>query len=481
MLTIQKEILPLNRTTAKVPQQLSAKILQFGGGNFLRAFVDFLIDQLNELTDFEGGIICVKPTPSGDYQALRTQDGLFHVLTRGINQGVVVEETHLVKSVQQVVHPYRMWSDYLATAHEPDLQFVVSNTTEAGIVFDKEPLMPNQSPIAFPAKLTAWLLERWTYFDGDIDKGCIFLPCELIAENGQQLKHCILQYAEYWRLPAAFVDWLVAHNTFCNTLVDRIVPGFPTTSQADIFQKIGYTDELLVTAEPYLLWAIEMPENVDLQALLPFHETPFNVVFTKDLQPFREQKVRILNGAHIAMVPVGYLRGIATVGEVMQDDYTSRFVETLIREEVIPTLDYPTEQLEQYTQATLDRFRNPFIQHFLLDISLNAIPKFKTRLLPSLLVYQNQKQQLPTRIVESWAALIVFYRGMRGSESIPLKATPAIKDFFQQAWTDWAANRDTNKLVKLVLSTTDFWQQDLSDNVALQADLVAAVEAINAA
>ncbi len=456
----------LNRKTTNLPAQRPAKILQFGGGNFLRAFTDWMIDVLNERTDFNAGVICVKPTEKGDYTALRQQDGLFHVLTNGIKNGKLISETQLVKCVQEVIHPYQDWAAYLKTAESPTLRFTISNTTEAGIKFNKNDIQTDTSPKEFPAKLTAWLYHRWKHFQGRPTSGCIHLPCELIEQNGDQLKACILAYADLWQLNGGFKYWINQHNYFCNTLVDRIVPGFPKDRIESVYAALKFEDKLVVDAEPYHIWVIQAP--ADIQKELPFDQTNLNVVFTNNLAPYRQLKVRILNGAHTTMVPVGYLAGIETVRAAVEDKTIGQFIETALFKEILPTLDFPQAQLEKFASDVLDRFKNPFIHHQLIDISLNSVAKYKTRVLPSLLAFFQKNNELPKHLVAAFAALICFYRGRRGAETIELRDSESTIAFFKVAWKKWeTANQNTHQLVNSILQNEDFWGQDLSQVTGL--------------
>lgn len=451
----------LNRKTVKLPANKPLKVLQFGGGNFLRAFVDWMIDELNQQTDFNTGVIVVKPTERGDYTALRAQDGLFHIVTKGIQEGQLVSKTQLIECVQKIIHPYQQWTDFLATATIPSIRFVVSNTTESGIQFNDQDSFNATAPKEFPAKLTRWLYTRWQHFQGSQESGCIHLPCELIAANGQQLQQCLLQYADLWQLEADFKKWITEHNHFCNTLVDRIVPGFPKENIENVFQTLGYEDQLAAEAEPYHIWVIEGSKNI--QKELPFNKTNLNVVFTDDLSSYRQLKVRMLNGAHTTMVPIGYLAHIETVREAVEDEIVGNNIQSALFKEIIPTLDFPKAQKEKYANDVLDRFKNPFIHHQLISISLNSTSKYKTRVLPSLLAYYQKYNQLPNHLTTALAALIVFYRGKRGGETIPLRDSEFALSFFQKVWQQWEQSAiDTTQLVETVLQETTFWEQDLS-------------------
>jgi len=464
----------LNRKTADLPATRPNKILQFGGGNFLRAFTDWMIDELNKVTDFDAGVIIVKPTERGDYTALREQDGLFHIVTKGIRDGELVEEHQLIECVQEVIHPYLEWDKYLRSAESPFIRFIISNTTESGIKFNEADKFSDSPPIEFPGKLTRWLYHRWKHFRGSADSGCVMLPCELIEANGDALKACVLKYIEFWELGGDFLDWLDKENHFCNTLVDRIVPGFPKDIIEEVYNKIGFEDVLVVAAEPYHTWVIEASSAI--QSQLPFDQTNLNVVFTDDLSPFTQLKIRILNGAHTAMVPVGYLANIESVREAIEDEKVGSFVKQIIFEEILPILDLPQDQKEKYANDVLDRFRNPFIHHQLISISLNSTSKFRTRVLPSLLVYIEKYNEVPNNLVTAFAALICFYSGKRGDQDIPLKDSKVALSFFRDAWARWTTTKDTSRLVQTVLSHSDLWGVDLYGVNGLSDAVVIAIE-----
>lgn len=469
-----KSMQKLNRQTTQLLANRPNKVLQFGGGNFLRAFTDWMIDELNKTADFNAGVIIVKPTEKSDYTALRAQDGLFHLLTNGLRNGELVAETQLIQCIQQIIHPYREWDHYLKSAESPTIRFIISNTTESGIQFSPSDQFSDSPPSEFPAKLTKWLYHRWQYFQGKAERGCIILPCELIEQNGQILQSLVLKYAELWNLEKTFNNWIKEHNYFCNTLVDRIVPGFPKEQLAEVYQKIGFKDDLLVSAEPYHIWVIEASKAV--QAELPFEQTHLNVVFTEDLKPYRQLKVRILNGAHTTMVPVGYLAGIDTVREAVEHEVMGPFIKKALFEEILPTLDFDQSQKEKYAFDVLDRFKNPFIHHQLISIALNSSSKYKTRVLPSLLDYVELKGSLPKNLVTALAALIYFYSGKRGTQTIPLKDSETVLSFFKQIWQDWEQTKDTAQLVQAVLANENLWAQDLNKVDDLRTALIAEID-----
>ncbi len=452
---------PLNRKTKNLPKKLPIKVMQFGGGNFLRAFVDWMLHILNQETNFNGGVAIIKPTERGNYHALKSQDGLFTVVLDGIKNGELVADKTLVDCVQDIVNPYDEWQKYLELAENPDIRFIISNTTEAGIKFNEEDAFGDNPPKEFPAKLTIWLYHRFQYYGNDITKGCIMMPCELIENNGEALKTAILQYAEHWNLDREFVKWIYAANSFCSTLVDRIVSGYPSDRAVQIQEELGYMDQLFVGGEYYHSWVIQGPEL--LQKELPFCSTDLNVEFVDDLVPYREMKVRILNGAHTAMVPVGYLAGLRFVSEVMDDSVVSGFVESLLMEETIKTLDFPEAVLQKFVQEVLDRFRNPLLKHQLISISLNSTSKFVARLLPTMTDYYVANAALPRRIVFGLSALIRFYKGEFHGKRIELKDDARVLNIFSSNWKKYDDNNlKLNILVGIILSNTDIWGKDLT-------------------
>jgi tagaturonate reductase len=432
------------------------KVLQFGEGNFLRAFADWIIDILNEKTDFNGNIQIVQPLPSGMIQALKDQDCLYHVVLNGIQQGKTVSETRLIKSVSSAINPYVNESEFITACENLDLKFVISNTTESGIEFNEADTRVDVLPASFPGKITKLLYHRFTCYKGAEDKGLYFLPCELIEKNGENLKRIVLQYVDHWKLSTEFKNWIIETCVFCNTLVDRIVPGFPKDTIKEIQQQLGFEDNLVVSAEPFHLWVIEAPLVV--KKAFPTEKAGLQVKFVPDLTPYRTRKVRILNGAHTALVPVAYLSGLRLVKESVDDPTIGKFIREAISEEIVPTLDLPAEELQQFANDVIERFQNPFIKHELISISLNSISKFKVRVLPSLLGYYKKTGKLPERLVFSLAALIRFYKGEWQGETIPLNDSAEILDFFKQAW----ALNDSSKTIQTVLSNQSLWGIDLT-------------------
>lgn len=471
----RKELQPLKRTE---PSDMSERILQFGGGNFLRAFTDWMIDIFNKETDFSGSVVIVKPTERGDYQQIDDQDGLFHVVLDGIIDGEQQSKVHLVESVSRTIHPYRDWEGYLASAHIETMRFVISNTTEAGIVFSDKDEKKDQAPDEFPGKLTLWLYERFRHFDGAADKGCLIFPCELIEDNGSKLRETILQYIAHWNLGDEFKSWILDHNYFYDTLVDRIVSGYPEDRAAEIEAKTGYKDPLMVAGEFYHSWIMSGDERVREE--LPFESTSLNIRCVESLKEYRELKVRVLNGAHTSLVPVGYLAGKRTVDEAMSDSSIRSFVEGFLREEVKPVLDFiPESEVDEFISDVVDRFLNPVLAHQLLDISLNSIAKFGTRLLPTLKDYVEKKNNLPDRLLYSLACLILFYKGNWKGENIPLRDDAANLEFAAKTWKahDTGGISTEELVVQWLdrLGVTDFdssTRQEIADQVGSYISII---------
>src|SRR5688500_17163577 len=452
----------LNRTTASAPLSRPVKILQFGKGNFLRAFLDWMVDVMNERTSFNGEVQIVQVNSRDTDNRFHEQDGLFHVVINGIRDGMPSREIRLIKSVAGIINPYEDYASFLKAGENPDLRFIVSNTTEAGIMFDPSDVKGAAPPKSFPGKLTALLYHRYRTFGGDRKKTMTILPCELIESNGEILRAKILEYASHWDLENDVATWISEHTLFCNTLVDRIVPGFPKDEIEKIREETGFEDNLVVSAEPYHLWVIE-PVPVqgfvldDLRTAIPLQNAGLNVKIVSDLAQYRTSKVRILNGAHTCMVPVGYLRGLRTVREAVDDTFTGEFIRKAIHDEVLPTIDMPGEELKQFAHDVIERFQNPFIRHELKSIALNSISKFQVRVLPSILEYIRRKQRVPQHLSYAFASLIVFYRGEWHGEPLPVNDTPAVLDFFKSVWD----TEDPASIVQRVLSNQELWKQDL--------------------
>lgn len=373
------------------------RIIQFGEGGFLRGFVDWMIQKMNDNGSFSGNVVVVQPIESGMCDMLTAQNCCYTHLIRGV-EGV---DKTLVNSISRCVKPYDDFGAYLALAENPDFRFVVSNTTEAGIVFSGEDKITDAPPKTFPAKLTLLLKRR---FELGLP-GFIFLPCELIDRNGDNLKKCILSYAELWGLGDEFKAWIEKENVFTNTLVDRINTGYPKGENLEL----GYEDNMVNTSEYFHLWVIET--DFDVEAELPFSKAGLNVIVTKDkLEMYRTRKVRILNGAHTSLVPYALLSGFDTVKSCVDDEVMREYIRKCVFDEIIPTLDLPKEELIKYAESVIERFENPYIKHYLSAIALNSVSKFKVRVLPSLLEYIKRYGKMPETLLFAFAKLIEFYK-----------------------------------------------------------------------
>ncbi|MEQ6121007.1 tagaturonate reductase [Reichenbachiella sp. MALMAid0571] len=463
------ELQNLNRSLVVTPSY-PERILQFGEGNFLRAFANWMIHKMNKEAGFDAGVVAVQPIDQGLVKMLNDQDGLYTLYLNGIKNGEVISEHEVIDCIQRGLNPYTDYEEYLAIADNSDLRFVISNTTEAGISYNEGDKLEDAPAKSFPAKLTALLFKRFETFNGDPSKGLIFIPCELIDRNGDNLRRIILQYAHEWNLENDFTTWLENDNIFCNTLVDRIVPGYPKSKIDEITKELGYKDNLVVEGEQFHLWVIEGPESVKDE--FPSESIGLNVVFTDNMEPYRTRKVRILNGAHTSMVPVAYLYGIETVRESVEDEVIGQYIKDVIFNEICPTLDLPEAELNSFANDVLDRFKNPYLVHALMSISLNSISKFKTRVLPSILEFQKRKNALPEKLVLSFAALIAFYKGEVNGKTIALNDDKEVLEFFKTAWSEYNGSEDSLKtLATTVLSNADFWGQDLTEIAGFTEDL----------
>ncbi|MGH9615528.1 MAG: tagaturonate reductase [Acidobacteriaceae bacterium] len=466
---------------------LPEKVLQFGTGVFLRGFVDWMIDGMNRKGLFNGSVVVVPSIAPEIISKLDRQNCAYTHLARGLENRKLVEQQQVVASISRGIDPYVHFDEYLQCAHNPELRFIVSNTTEAGIVYRAEDKQTDRPPASFPAKLTLLLIERYKAFNGDPSKGFVLLPCELIERNGDTLKNTVLQMAKNWDLDPTILDWIENANVFTNTLVDRIVTGFPRDEIEALWQASGYTDDLFNTSDVFHLWVIEGPAQLATE--LPLQEAGFNVIFTDDIAPYRNRKVRILNGAHTVTALAAYLAGKDLVGECMSDPLIGGFMKRAIYDEVIPTLSLPKEQLESFAAAVFERFSNPFIKHSLLSISLNSVSKYKARLLPSIEQYLAIHGRLPARLVFGLAALIAFYRGTsiqngalvghRDGKEYRIQDSPAVLQAFADLWSNF--DRSTSgirSLTDAVLRREDWWGKDLRQLPGMAATVSGHLESI---
>lgn len=387
---------------------LPEKAVQFGTGAFLRGFVDYFVDQANRTGRFNGRVVMIGSTGSGRHRALTDQDGLYTLTIQGVSSGELVREDRVIGSVSRALSARDDWAEVLACARKPELELIFSNTTEVGIVLDEEDAPDLNPPRSFPGKLAAFLLERGRTFDFDPARGVVVIPCELIEHNGDRLREIVLGLAERWGAEPEFARWIDEAVPFCNTLVDRIVPGTPSEDRLEaIWQELGYRDEMLTTCEVYRLFAIEGDER--LAERLAFPAADEGVVVTPDVGPYRERKVRVLNGTHTAMVPAALLCGLETVQEAVEDEHVGQFVRRLMFDEIVPTLD--AAGAEEFAHEVFDRFSNPFIRHALLDITLQATMKMRVRNVPTIVRYGQRFGRPPAAFSFGLAAFLVLGRG----------------------------------------------------------------------
>lgn len=409
---------------------MKERIIQFGEGGFLRSFVDVFIHKMNEQGLFDGKAVVVQPIAKGLIPVINEQKGVYHQFLRGIENKEVVNECIKVESISRGVDPYTDYEEYLNLAHNPDMRFIISNTTEAGIEYLGTESINDMPPKSFPAKLTVLLYER---FKANLP-GFIIFSCELIDNNGKELLNCVLKYADLWNLSDEFKAWIKNENYFCNTLVDRISTGYPKDEVAALTEFLGEEDKLMNTAEIFHLWVIEG----DFEEEFPLKKAGINVIWTEDVKPYKKRKVRILNGAHTSMVLGARLYGLSTVKECLDDETVSKFLKKAMFEEIIPTLGNKEDDI-QFGKDVLERFANPFVKHQLLSIALNSVSKFKARVLPTILEYYEINNSLPKCLTFSLAALIEFYRTDESNDNediMEFMKTAAVEDILkkEQYW-----------------------------------------------
>lgn len=446
----------LNRTNVQA-NKYPERIIQFGEGNFLRAFVDWIIYNMNQKAEFNSSVVIVQPLENGMVNMLNEQDGLYHVNLQGLQNGKEVDSIQLIDVVSRGLNPYAQYDEFLKLAENPEMRFVISNTTEAGIAFDPSCKLEDAPAKSYPGKLTQLLFHRFKVFNGAMDKGLIIFPCELIFDNGKVLKKCIDQYIELWNLGEDFKHWFdTACGVYC-TLVDRIVPGYPRDTIGQILDRIGLDDKLVVKGEIFHLWVIEAPETVERE--FPADKAGLNVLFVPSEKPYHDRKVTLLNGPHTVLSPVGYLAGLNTVKECCDDPVIGQFVKKVMYDELLETLDLPKEELIQFADAVMERFRNPFVKHFVTSIMLNSFPKFKTRDLPGLKIFLERKGELPSGLVLGLAGIVTYYKGgKRGNDEIVLKDDQEIIDLLKNLWTDGCPM----EVAKGVLGAEFIWGEDLN-------------------
>ncbi|MDD2213725.1 MAG: tagaturonate reductase [Oscillospiraceae bacterium] len=483
----------LSRAEAGCPWAVAPeRVLQIGEGNFLRAFADDFIDQMNERTGFNGRVLMLQPRGDRGALRLRRQDCLYHVWLRGRLAGRPYTKLRLIRSVSRcLAGTAEDYPAFLQAAANPQLRFVISNTTEAGLRCDLPCAPEDRPPQTFPARLARFLYERWKQLNpaGQTAPGLIMLPCELNEHNGELLKTCVWTYARQWQLEPAFYRWLESENRFYATLVDRIVTGYSASLGQELAASRGLSDRLLVSAEPFALWVIQAPPSLEHE--LPLQSAGLPVTYTDDLTPYKIRKVRVLNGAHTVMAPTAYLAGLDIVRDSLHDPLLGRFIHRAIYQEILPTLDQALtpDGGRAFAQAVLERFDNPYIDHSLLAISLNTVSKWRTRVLPTLKDYLADQGQLPVCLTFSLAALVAFYNcqgqpgtaggialGHRGSQTYEIKDDPAVLDFFAAH-----SQAPAGPLISLLLGRQDWWGEDLNRLPGLAAQVTAHLELIRTA
>lgn len=477
------EVLKKSGYTGYILENAPEKILQFGEGNFLRAFVDYWFDMSNEKVGWNGKAVLVQPIAPGLAKQINDQQGLYTLYLRGRENGEKVDRKRVISSVSRCLNPYEK-ADYdamMEVAVSDDLEYIVSNTTEAGIVYDPACRKDDCPPSSFPAKLTQVLYKRWQAGK----KPLVILSCELIDNNGNELEKCVGQYIEQWGLEADFKAWC-GECTFCSTLVDRIVPGRikDAAEAAKMDEENGYHDELIDVGEVFGVWNIEGPAW--LEDKLPFKKAGLNCIVVPDVTPYKKRKVRILNGAHTGFVLGAYLAGFDIVRDCMHNEHIKGFMNKMLHEEVIPTLPLDKDDLENFAAAVEDRFNNPFVDHELMSISLNSTSKWKARNMPSFLEYIEKEGKLPVCLTMSLAAYIAFYstdvQELTDKGLVCKRAKGNTYTCSDDRWAlefYWAHRDDSDaELVHAVLTNEQMWDQDLTKIDGVEAAVLADLEKI---
>ena len=459
----------LNKHTA--PKSTAPeRIIQFGEGNFLRAFVDWIIWHMNAKTNFNSSVVVVQPIESGMVDVLNGQDCLYHVNLQGRVDGEVVDSLERIDVISRALNPYSQNAAFMALADQPEIRFVISNTTEAGINFDAQCKFTDAPAASYPGKLTQLLYRRYKTFGGNPKKGLIIMPCELIFLNGHHLKDCIYKYIELWKTDfgkdyEGFKNWFTKYNYVCATLVDRIVPGFPRKDIAKLQQRAGYADNLVVQAEAFHLWVIEKPENMSITTLrkeFPAEKANLHVLIAPSEKPYHDRKVTLLNGPHTVLSPVAYLSGLNIVRDACNHPVIGKFIRKVQFEELMPTLDLPKAELEKFANDVLERFNNPYVDHRLTSIMLNSFSKFETRDLPGLKRYLELRGELPRGIVLGLAAIITYYKGGQRSDGamMEINDSPEIISLLKSLWL----TADTQKVAQGVLAANNIiWKEARQD------------------
>ena len=485
MKALNYEVLRESGYSGYLLREAPEKVMQFGEGNFLRAFVDYWFDKSNELAGWNGKCCLIQPIPSGLTQQICQQEGLYTLYLRGSEKGVPVNDKRVISSVSRCLNPYEKngYEEMMKLAVSDSLEYIVSNTTEAGIAYDPACQKEEQPPASFPAKLTQVLYRRWQAGK----PGVVILSCELIDNNGKELLKCVDAYCRQWALEDAFSRWLHEENLFCSTLVDRIVTGRIRDEKElrELEKAHGYHDGLIDVGECFGVWIIEGPQW--LEEKLPFQKAGLNVHVVPDVTPYKKRKVRILNGAHTGFVPGAYLAGFEIVRDCMEDDTLRGFMNKMIYEEIIPTLPLDKKDLTEFAEAVADRFNNPFVDHQLLSIALNSTSKWKARNMPSFLDYQEKAGTLPPCLTASLAAYIAFYscqiQELNENGLICRRPKGNLYTVSDDRWVlefYYAHRNDTpQKLVRAVLGNEKMWDQNLNRIPGLTQQVAAHLEAMN--
>ncbi|MGL1890863.1 MAG: tagaturonate reductase [Spirochaetaceae bacterium] len=442
-------------------KEYPVKVLQFGEGNFLRGFVDWMINKTNGKGLFNGSVRIIQPLDGGLIPMLNEQDGLYSLISRGLSKGKVINEKEIITAVEKGINPYKDHGEFLESADLPELRFIVSNTTEAGIVYREGESINDAPQLSYPGKLTSILYRRFTTFKGAADKGLIIIPCELIDRNGDNLKKIVYRLASEWKLDPDFTKWLDDSCDFLNTLVDRIVTGYPKDEIDELTKEFGYTDNLIDTAEVFNLWVIEGDKKYSSE--FPIAETEgCNVLWTDDMTPYRTRKVRILNGIHTMTCLPAYLYGVKTVGDCLKNETVRNFIDKAVNSEIIPSVDFDKKELKDFADDVMERFANPFIKHELLAISLNSVSKYRARVLPTVLEYiELNSGDAPELLSFSLASLMHFYKTLG-------KDNNDVLEFFASAYDHFDGSEDSGKkFTNTILSNEAFWGQDLTKVTSL--------------
>ncbi|RYZ47599.1 MAG: tagaturonate reductase [Sphingobacteriales bacterium] len=452
-----------NLPQAEALFELPEKVLQFGTGVLLRGLPDYFIDKANKQGIFNGRIVIVKSTSTGGTDAFASQDGLFTLCVKGIEDNKKIEETIINAAVSRVLSAAEEWKDILQCAHNSEMRLIISNTTEVGIVLVQDDIRKSP-PVSFPGKLLAFLLERYHAFNGSVESGMVIVPTELITNNGTKLREIVLTLAEQNKLEKAFIQWLASANHFCNSLVDRIVPGkLPAADQQTMEAQLGYKDELMIMAEPFRLWAIESGSDI-VKDVLSFSKADKGVVVTGDIEKFRELKLRLLNGTHTFSSGLAVLAGFATVKEAMADEQMSAYVRRLMMQEIATAMEGDTISFDEacaFANTVIDRFRNPFIDHQWISITMNFTSKMRLRNIPLLLRHNEKSGTVPVHMAQGFAAYLLFMKCSKGDDGNYYGKTDKLRYKLQDEKAAWFSEKwaalETDELVTTVLADAELW------------------------